>query len=88
MPAAEAASEKANKIFRKNSPLVAHLGTVQVLVFLQQFICLLYRHFIVAIIKVICRKTRENNTLSVLDLNNSCIHTHHNYTQSKYNTTI
>lgn len=32
---------------------VTYLSTVQVLMFLQEFICLLYCHFIVAIIKVI-----------------------------------
>lgn len=36
-----------------------HLGTVQVLVFLQKFIRLLYCHFIVAIIKVIWGKQKE-----------------------------
>lgn len=40
--------------------LITHLGTVQVLVFLQEFIRLLYCHFIVAIIKVVWRSITES----------------------------
>lgn len=42
-----------NKHVKGELFLVTHLGTVQVLMLLQEFIRLLYRHFIVAIIKVI-----------------------------------
>ena len=40
-------------ICTKTHSLVTYLSTVQVLMFLQEFICLLYCHFIVAIIKVV-----------------------------------
>lgn len=47
---------------------VTYLGTVQVLMFLQEFICLLYCHFIVAIVKVIWRNMWDINTLSTATL--------------------
>lgn len=48
---ADVTQRSANK--KGNNGRVTHLGAVQVLVFLQEFIGLLDRHFIVAIIKVI-----------------------------------
>lgn len=34
-------------------PLATYLSTVEILVFLQQFVCLLNRHLVIAIVKVI-----------------------------------
>lgn len=59
------AAEKTNSTLKQSESgsSVTHLGTVQVLMFLQQLVRLLDRHLIVAIIKIICRNTRQNITL-------------------------
>lgn len=51
------AGSRENKQKSEARSSVTHLGTVQVLVFLQQLVRLLDRHLIVAIIKIICRNT-------------------------------